>query len=230
MEHVLKHHPLSRRAVLIPALRLAAFSAVSSAASLAPAIADARPSAAAILFERPNLQKLKTGDVVTYDYRFSTGDPSLFGPAFADKVKMTVVGDKAGDQRSLDVELFSGDRRRAAGPFDDVASNPILILMLEEHLQRLAALFQANPRYMKTAIRLALRNAVATPDAATGGWIVEVAPFKDDPHKARMHGLDALVYRFSAAPDTPGEIVAIDISARDDKSMILFEEATRYAG
>lgn len=201
--------------------------AVAPARAAAPA--DAAPSAADILFERPNLKNLKVGDLVDYSYSFSTADPALFGPGVTDDVKFKVVGAGSADQRSLDVEFFSGDRRRAAGPFDDVSSNPILILMLEEHLQRLAAVFQANPRYMKTAIRLALRQASAKQDSTTGGWTIEVAPFRDDPHKDRMHGLDALVYHFSAAPQTPGEISAIDIAARDDKGTTLFEEKTVYA-
>jgi hypothetical protein len=132
--------------------------------------------------------------------------------------------------------MFSAERRRAAGPFEDMSGNPVLSLMLEQNLQRLAKIFQANPRYMKTAIRMALRNATAAPDhpegfdASAPGWRVEVTPFKDDPHKARMHGLDTLTYRFRVSEAAPGEITEIDIFARDAKGEILFEETTRYAG
>lgn len=193
------------------------------------------PSAADILFERPQLQSLKSGDRLDYSYSFKSADPNLFGPAFDDRIDLRVQPGDAPDKKTVAVQMFSAERRRAAGPFEDMSGNPLLSLMLEQNLQRLAAIFQANPRYMKTAIRLALRSAKATPDQPEGfgdapGWRVEVSPFKDDPHKARMHGLDTLTYRFRVSAAAPGEITEIDISARDAKGDVLFEETTRYAG
>jgi hypothetical protein len=192
------------------------------------------PSAADILFERPQLQALKSGDSLDYSYSFKSADPNLFGPAFDDSIGLRVEPGDGPDKKRVDVQMFSAERRRAAGPFEDMSGNPLLSLMLEENLQRLARIFQANPRYMKTAIRLALRNAKAAPDRSEGfdgpGWRVEVAPFKDDPHKARMHGLDALTYRFRVSAAAPGEITEIDIQAKNDKGEVLFEETTRYAG
>ncbi|MCW2272667.1 hypothetical protein GJ654_01075 [Rhodoblastus acidophilus] len=199
------------------------------------ASATQEPQAADILFERPQLEKLKGGDRLDYSYSFKSADPSLFGPAFDDRIGLRVEPGDGPDKKKVEVEMFSAERRRAAGPFEDMSGNPLLSLMLEENLQRLAAIFQANPRYMKTAIRLALRNAKATPEPSEGfgdapGWRVEVAPFKDDPHKARMHGLDTLTYRFRVSEAAPGEITEIAISARDAKGDVLFEETTRYAG
>jgi len=196
----------------------------------AASAAQEPPSAADILFERPQLQALKPGDSLNYSYSFRSSDSALFGPSFDDRIGLRVEPGAAPDKKTVAVEMFSAERRRAAGPFDDMSGNPLLSLMLEENLQRLAAVFQANPRYMKTAIRLALRDAVATPDSAGDGWRVEVAPFKNDPHKARMHGLDTLTYTFRVSAAAPGEITEIDIAARDPKGDVLFEETTRYAG
>ncbi|MBB4197466.1 hypothetical protein CCR94_07060 [Rhodoblastus sphagnicola] len=186
-------------------------------------------SAADLLFERPQLQGLKAGDRLEYSYSFHSADEKLFGPAFDDRIGLRVEPGEAPDKRRVEVDLFSAARRRAAGPFDDMTGNPLLSLMLEENLQRLAAIFQSNPRYMKTAIRLALRNAVASPDSADG-WRVEVEPFRNDVHKARMHGLETLTYRFRVSAAAPGEITEIDIFARDPSGAVLFEETTRYAG
>ncbi|MCW2315569.1 hypothetical protein M2322_001103 [Rhodoblastus acidophilus] len=212
-------------------------SSVCGAAALACALvagaasaAQEPPSAADILFERPQLQALKPGDGVDYSYSFRSADPNLFGPSFDDRIGLRVEPGAAPDKKKVAVEMFSAERRRAAGPFEDMSGNPLLSLMLEENLQRLAAVFQANPRYIKTAIRLALRDAAATPDSAGDSWRVEVAPFKNDPHKARMHGLDTLTYTFRVSAAAPGEITEIDIAARDAKGDVLFEETTRYAG
>jgi hypothetical protein len=196
--------------------------------------AQQAPAAADLLFERPQLQALSAGDRLNYSYSFTSSDPNLFGPPFEDRIGLRVEPGDAPDKRNVAVDMFSAERRRAAGPFDAMTGNPLLSLMLEENLQRLAAIFQANPRYMKTAIRLALRDAIASPDRVEGfdgpAWKVEVAPFANDPHKARMRGLDTLTYRFRVSPAAPGEIYEIDIAARDPSGTVLFEETTRYAG
>ncbi|MGO9389229.1 hypothetical protein [Rhodoblastus sp.] len=197
---------------------------------------EPQPDAADILFERPQLQALKLGDNLNYSYSFHSADEKIFGPSFDDKIALTIDKGDAPDKKRVDVELFSAERRRAAGPFDDISGNPLLSLVLEENLQRLASIFQSNPRYMKTAIRMALRNAKASPDHADGfdaaapAWKVEVAPFVNDPNKARMHGLDTLTYRFRVSAAAPGEIYEIDIAARDPSGAVLFEETVRYAG
>ena len=197
---------------------------------------EPQPDAADILFERPQLQALKLGDNLNYSYSFRSADEKLFGPSFDDKIALTIDKGDEPNKKRVDVELFSAERRRAAGPFDDMNGNPLLSLMLEENLQRLATIFQSNPRYMKTAIRMALRNAKASPDEADGfdaaapAWKVEVKPFANDPNKARMHGLETLTYRFRVSAAAPGEIYEIDISARDPSGAVLFEETTRYAG
>jgi hypothetical protein len=210
-----------------------ALAQLSGAASGAP---EPLPDAADILFERPQLQALQLGDNLSYSYSFHSADEKIFGPSFDDKIALTIDRGDTPDKKRVDVQLFSAERRRAAGPFDDMNGNPLLSLMLEENLQRLATIFQSNPRYMKTAIRMALRSAKASPDRAEGfdaaapAWKVEVAPFANDPHKARMHGLENLTYRFRVSAAAPGEIYEIDISARDASGAVLFEETTRYAG
>jgi hypothetical protein len=197
---------------------------------------EPQPDAADVLFERPQMQTLKLGDNLNYSYSFRSADDKIFGPSFDDTIALTIDTGDTPDKKRIDVDLFSGERRRAAGPFDDMNGNPLLSLMLEENLQRLATIFQSNPRYMKTAIRMALRHAKASPDQADGfdaaapAWKVEVAPFANDPNKARMHGLETLTYRFRVSEAAPGEIYEIDISARDASGAVLFEETTRYAG
>jgi hypothetical protein len=194
------------------------------------------PAAADILFERPQLLALNVGESLSYSYRFQSADANLFGPAVDDKIGLRIEPGDTPDKRRVEVDLFSAERHRAAGPFDDMSGNPLLSLMLEENLQRLANIFQANPRYMKTAIRMALRNAKALPDKADGfdaaapAWKVEVTPFKDDANKARMHGLDTLTYVFRVSAAAPGEIYQIDIAARDPAGVVLYEETTNYAG
>ena len=67
-------------------------------------------------------------------------------------------------------------------------------------------------------------------DGQKKAWRVEVAPFKDDPQKDRMNGLETLTYVFRVAPDLPGAVYEIDISARDPAGAVLLEEKLRYDG
>ncbi|MGO8739237.1 hypothetical protein [Rhodoblastus sp.] len=208
------------------------------AADAAKDAKDKPPAAADLLFDTPQLANTKPGDVLDYSYSQKSADPAKYGPAFDDKIKLTIEKASAGasnpsQERTVDALMFSGAHRRPAGPFEDMTGNPALVLMLENNVQNLANLLHANPRFFKTAIRLALRNAPSAPDKIEGqdkAWRVEVSPFKDTPEKARMLGLDSLTYVFRVAPDLPGEIYEIDIAARDASGAVLMEESLRYDG
>jgi hypothetical protein len=195
---------------------------------------DKPPAAADILFEAPQLANTKPGDELTYSYSQKSADPAKYGKAFDDKVTMSIdEAGKAPEERNVRVAMFSAEHRRPAGPFESMSGNPVISLMLENNIQQLSALFKANPRYLKNAIRAALREAQTTPDKIDGqakAWRVEIAPFKNDPQKERMNGLDTLTYVFRVAPDLPGAVYEIDIAARDAAGAVLLEEKLRYDG
>jgi hypothetical protein len=200
-----------------------------------PALADDKPPAAAdLLFEAPQLANTKPGDELNYSYSQKSADPAKYGAAFDDTIKLTI--DEAGhaaNERKVSVAMFSAERRRAAGPFEDMSGNPVISLMLENDIQHLSSVLKANPRYLKQAIRRALRDAPSEPDQIEGqaqAWRVEVAPFKDDPQKERMGGLESLTYVFRVAPGLPGAVYEIDIAARDSSGAVLIEETLRYDG
>jgi hypothetical protein len=101
-----------------------------------------------------------------------------------------------------------------------MTGNPLLSLFLENHIDALSAQLHANPRYLKNAIRAGLRDKakiVAGPVEIGGrsvaGWHVSVAPFVDDPNRARMLGLDAMTYDFAVTKELPGEIAEIRVTA-----------------
>ena len=204
------------------------------APSFAAYAEDNPPPAADLLFEAPQLANTKPGDELDYSYSQKSADPAKYGAAFDDTIKLSIEdAGKASGERNVRVEMFSAERRRAAGPFEGMTGNPVLSLFLENNIQQLSALLHANPRYLKNAIRSALRTAPSTPDQIDGqkqAWRVEVAPFKGDPQKDRMNGLETLTYVFRVAPDLPGAVYEIDISARDPAGAVLLEEKLRYDG
>ncbi|MFG1430376.1 hypothetical protein V5F44_07120 [Xanthobacter sp. V2C-8] len=213
----------------------AALAAPARAQEPSPPVATP-PSAATLLFETPQLEAAQPGRTLTYRYSRKVSDPEL-GPSFEDTIKLEVEPAGAGapaGARSLKANFFSAERHRAAGPFEDVTGNPVTVLFLENHLADLSGKLLGNPRYFKTAIRAALRDkAEVTRQAFTiggrayAGWRVKVSPFAGDPNVKRMRGLDTLTYAFDVAPDLPGEIARITITA-DTKDGRLWEEVLTY--
>ncbi len=200
----------------------------------APALAQT-PSSADLLFERSHWREAAPGTTLAYKYARLSGAPEVFGTGFEDGIRLHLRPSTEPNARTVAVELFSGPRRRAAGPFEDIQSNPAVMLFLEHHLDTIAKVLKANPRYLKNAIRAGMRERaeVTTTTATVAGrevpaWRVEVKPFLDDPQKGRMRGLENLTYRFVVSDAVPGALVSSEASAATAEGGKILEEALSY--
>lgn len=211
--------------------------AVALALLCAPAAAQEQklPEAADLLFETPQWEKAAPDTTLTYRYTRKTSNEAILGLSFEDRIRLHLDKGEAAGQRTVRVELFSGERRRSAGPFEDTMANPALVLFLEYHLSELAPRLKANPRYIKNAIRAALREKASVQKAQVAlegrslpATKVVIRPFVDDPNKERMQGLDTLTYTFTVSDDVPGQIVEIHASARLADGSIGLEESLTY--
>ena len=202
----------------------------------ATTFADEAPKrdVASLLFENPDWKEAPAGSTITYDYsRDAHGSPD-YGATFDDTIKLTLEAGEDAANRKVDVAMFSGTRKIPAGPFANVSTNPVLLLVFENQVQELSRLFQANPRYLKNAIRKAWREAAQIEDVSLSvggktvpGTRITTHPFLNDPMKDLMKGLDTLTYVIDVADSVPGEIVAIDIHAPADGAP-KFSETLRY--
>jgi hypothetical protein len=193
------------------------------------------PQAADLLFERPNWGRAPAGTAISYRYTRTGGDGAALGAPIDDRIKLTLDAGEAAANRTVRVDMLSGQNRRAAGPFEAVEGNPILVLFLEHHLENVAKSLKGNPRYLKNRIRAGLRERAET--AATkvlvggrevSGWRVEARPFTDDAQKERLRGLDALTYTFVTSEAVPGEIVSIEAKALAPDGGVLLQETLTY--
>lgn len=217
-------------------LLLAALLASATGAGPMRAAESAPPAAAALLFDTPQLGGTVPGQPLHYGYHRKVSDQEL-GPSFDDDITLEIepAGPEApAEARTVKVDFFGRERHRAAGPFEAVTGNPVMVLFLENHVTELSKLLAGNPRYFKNAIRAALRDkAEVTPATfevagrSYSGWRVKVAPFAGDANAKRMRGLDALTYEFDVARDLPGEIARISVTA-DVAAGRLWEEALTY--
>ena len=195
------------------------------------------PNAGDLLFEQPQMKNTTPGSTLSYDYLRRSGIvKGPYGPPLNDAIKLTIEPGKSAESRDIRVQMFSGGNRVPAGPFTDMAGNPVLSLFLENHLKGLAGLLEANPRYIKNAIRKGLREkATVTPvqvdfkGRKVEGWRVEMKPFEGDAQTERMRGFDTTTYTFIVAPEVPGEIVSLEARTLKPDGGELLEERLDYA-
>lgn len=194
------------------------------------------PGATALLFETNQLANAPPGRPLTYRYtRFSGIDGAPFGPPVEDRIREEVAPGTTPETRNLRVEMFSGERRMPTATYEDVPGNPVLVRFLEHHLDDLARVLKGNPRYIKNAIRRALReSASVTPTevelegAKKPGWRVVARPLADDPVRDRLRGFDSLTYTFVVSGAVPGQIVSIDARATNPEGGTLLQETLSY--
>ncbi|MCJ2095668.1 hypothetical protein MKK67_24675 [Methylobacterium sp. J-072] len=223
-------------ALVLAAMPALAEEAPKPAAAVTSVNAAAPPSAADLLFEQPHMKNAAPGSTITYDYLRRSGiAKGPFGPPLSDTVTLTLEPGKSPEARDIRVAMFSGLNRVPAGPFEDMSGNPVVSLFLENHLRSLAKVLEANPRYLKLAIRKGLREAATvTPTKVSvggrevDGWRVEIQPFAKDAMEQRMRGLDKMIYTFITAPEVPGEIVSIEASSKNAEGGELLEEKLSY--
>lgn len=198
--------------------------------------AAAPPNASDLLFDAAQMKNVAPGSTLTYDYLRRSGiAKGPYGPPLNDTIVFKVDQAKTAEARDIRVEMFSGANRVPAGPFEDMPGNPVISLFLENHLKGLAKLLEANPRYLKNAIRKGLRDkAVVSPTKVTvqgrevAGWRVETKPFEGDPMTDRMRGMSNMTYTFVTSPEVPGEIVSIEVQSKTPDGGELLEEKLSY--
>lgn len=216
-----------RRSIIVAALALFCAGAAAQEQTL--------PEAADLLFETAQWGRAEPGTTLTYRYTRTTSSEPPLGAAFEDRIRLHLDKGEAAEQRTVRVELFSGERRRAAGPFEDATTNPALVLFLEYHIRELAPRLKANPRYLKNAIRAALRDKarVETTEITLDGRSVPatkvvIRPFVDDAMKERMNGLDGLTYTFVVSERVPGQIAEIHSNATASDGSVRLDERLVY--
>lgn len=197
---------------------------------------DPRPEdPASLLFEAPQWAATRPGATLSYRYTRKSANEAFYGPSFEDRIRLHIEKGDAEATRTVRVELFGRERRRAAGPFEDVRANPVLMLFLEHHLEQLSRSVHANPRYLKNAIRAALRDKyrIEAGESLVDGrpvktWRVLIAPFIDDPNKARMNGLEGLAYTLAVSEEVPGQVTELAAKATRPDGVAALEETLVY--
>jgi hypothetical protein len=224
-----------KRSTLAAALAGVLFGVFAATAMPATAEAQPAPDATDLLFDQPQWGAAQSGATLTYRYARKASDEALFGPSFDDRIRLKLENGAAAGNRTVEVDMFSGSHHRPAGPFEDVSSNPVLLLFLENHVVELSQRLAANPRYLKNAIRAALRDraVIEAAEITFGGKPlaarrITITPFAEDPNRARLKGLETLTYAFVVADSLPGRIADLHITAPLGNGTIGLDERLVY--
>ena len=237
-------YPDHRPKTMISRRHALALAAAGSLSAALPAFAEDTPAVAkpvdvdALLFDARHFDRTPQTTKISYQYRRISQKPELTHPSFTDTIELMLEpGDKP-ENRNIVVTLFKGENHRPAGPFDGISFNPVVILTLEYHLNELAKILRANPRYLKNAIRLAMREkstAEKVKLTVSGKTIdatkITFKPFVDDRTNPQRLGVFLKsVYEFTVSDELPGMIYQIHIVTPDPATpgTNFLEEDMRY--
>jgi hypothetical protein len=218
------------RALAAAVLLLGALPSIAGAAGRTPT---------ELLFESKHFEGVPVGTVLTYRYDRRSADPARLGGDFSDDISMTIGAGEAPGERSVAVEMFTGARRRPAGPFPAMIGNPLLILFLEADVGAMEKLVGGNPRYLKNRIRAAFREAgTAEPTKVTIDGVehdaekVTLKPFAGDEHRRELGAFVEKTYEFVVSDSVPGGLVELKTFTPklDKPGEPFFEEEIHFVG
>lgn len=184
------------------------------------------------LFGTPHLDNIKNPLTLRYAYRHGGAADA----AFDDEIKVTVTTISADGGKDMDFEYMTGERRK---PFNGVSSfrgNPLIMLFLQDDINRMSKLVGGGEAYLRNRVRSAfLVQAETAPvrfefeGQQVGGTRVTVTPFVGDEHRAELKEFEFKRYEFTLSPEVPGAVYSIrSIVPQADGDAPLYEDMVTY--
>lgn len=219
-----------------PFLSLALMAALVCAPVGFAGAADA-PKATPIIFEAKHMHNTNAGEELVYDFSRTVSDEAQLGQAFKDKITLKVAEVKEG-KRSLDLQIYTGERARDLQKMTDMDINPMFIVTMQQAVSSFRAVSGGDVSYLKNRFTKNLdEKSVVEPckidfkGQTVDAYRINFSPYKDDPSVGRMRGYDATTFTFIISPSVPGELVeAVSNIKSSTDGNPSFEERTTIAG
>lgn len=183
-----------------------AVAAVLACGVTGPAGADEPSAAEQLLFNAPHLSALKPPTQLRY--RYEETEAGQAKPS--DEVRMQLQPDSQGACCAVTGQFLTGVQALSLPDIDAARSNPVLLYFLEFEVRRLARTTGGHANHFRRRIREALVSASVAPARITwqgrevAASEVQVAPFENDPFRARFEAQAGTRYRFLLADEVPG--------------------------
>lgn len=218
--------------MIIRLLAVIALAVISGAGIAAAASDDGYSEAQTALFGTPHLDNIGQPATLRYDFRHGGSADA----AFDDEIKMTVTAIAADGGKDLDFEYMTGERRQ---PFNGVSAfrgNPLIMLFLQDDVNRMSKIVGGGEPYLRNRIRYAFVDKAETAPVTfefegrqVEGTRVTLTPFVGDGHRAELKEFEFKRYEFTLSPDVPGAVYRIrSVVPQAGGDAPLFEDMMTY--
>lgn len=195
------------------ALRHAAAALAALLGLAAPALAaeDFSPAERA-LFMTNQLAALKPP--ATLNYSFSKA--GSMEEAFDDKVSIKLKAKADGKCCAAAAEFLGGPRKLSLPEVDEAEGNPVVLYFLERDIREMSRLTKGQPNYFRKRIRMAIYDGAKITEVSlpyrgktVAAREIRIAPYLDDPLRARFEKLANKQYVFTLSDAVPGGVYAV---------------------
>jgi len=174
---------------------------------------DELNAAQSLVYDRPHLASLKTGDTLAYRYlaRRGKNDP------VNDEATLSVAAETDAERRDVEVEFLSDERALSLPIFNGYRGNPVIIAMLEHVAQTLSAETGGGALYFRNRIRDAMAHADTQVIEGSGLYIdeevavssVQFSPFRNDAFLGNRPGYGDALFEIMLSDAVPGGVLSI---------------------
>jgi hypothetical protein len=192
-------------------LSLLACSAFLLPAPPGAAAEDVSPAEKA-LFVTNHLATLKPPTTLRYSFRKS----GSLEAGFEDKVSISLRAQPDGSCCTAATEFLDGPRRLVLPEVESAQGNPVILFFLERDIREMQRLTKGQSNYFRKRIRMAVYQGATMSGASVSyrgrsvaAKQITVAPYVDDPLRARFEALAEKRYVFTLSDQVPGGVVSI---------------------
>jgi hypothetical protein len=164
-----------------------------------------------ILFDAKHVVSLPNGTELTYKFERLPSDEKLLGLGFTDDYKMMIKGDGVAGKKNVLVNVFSGERAREPQDLKDIDGNPMLLAYLDTAVGHFSLLAGGDRFYFQSKFRKSMKEIaklapvkISYKGLDVDGYRVSIAPFADDPVRAKMRGYETAEFSIVLSDKIPG--------------------------
>lgn len=136
--------------------------------------------------------------------------------AFDDKVSIKLKAKPDGKCCAAAAEFLGGPRRLSLPEIEEAEGNPVVLYFLERDIREMGRLTKGKPNYFRKRIRMAVFQSAQIKEVSLpyrGKTIaareISIAPYLDDPLRARFEKLANKQYVFTLSDAVPGGVYAV---------------------
>ena len=168
----------------------------------------------------------------TLRYSFHKGGSLEAG--FDDKVSISLRAQSDGRCCAASAEFLGGSRRLSLPEVESAQGNPVILYFLERDIREMQRLTKGQPNYFRKRIRMAVYQGATMTEASVSylgrkvaARQITVAPYVDDPLRARFEALAGKRYVFTLSDQVPGGVVSMRSQVDGTAALpLLIEEMT----